>query len=423
MLQTSLKSVVIDIRYDLQNSELLSGMLDPHEEFVVSPAYVEVWQVDGGLKKRVLYSSNMQASHLPLFSEDSAHYQESGIAFISDEDESALLSMPVTVREKHYIIVVATPIDEIDDMLEDFLTMFSLLGVIMYFSALYLGYRVIDRVLSPMQNITATPHAISQKNLAMRVPMPVVHDEFFTLSETFNTMLERIESAFEQVKRFNVNVSHELKTPLTIIYGEAEVALLKEREPKEYRAVLRSIMEESASMQQIIESMLLLSKSDITTLKQRMLPVALHTLILEVSEQKKAQAQSRMISIHTQDVKPATVFAQPELLRQAVLNLLDNAIKYTPEKQNKTVSVSLYTDKKRTVLEIVDEGVGISDLQLQHLFEPFYRVENSHAKTVPGHGLGLSIVKWITDLHNATLSIQSHTDGTTARIVFQTHKT
>lgn len=426
MLYTSLDSVVVDIKYDLSHGSLPpSSILDPKEEFAVSPVYIEVWQIADGEKTRILYSENMMHEHLPFLSETLTMFESIDIAFIreadgEDADESALLSRAVSVNEKRYIISVATPIDGIDDLLEDFLNLFALLGVLLYLSALYLGYRMIDRVLIPMQSITATAASISQSNLALRVPLPAVQDEFFTLTQTFNTMLERIERAFEQVKYFNVNVSHELKTPLTIIQGEAEVVLLKEREGQEYRDVLQSIMEESASMQRIIESMLLLSKSDTDALKKRMLPVVLNDLVLEVIAQKRAQAESKSILVTFEAVSPVTVMAEPEFLRRALSNLLDNAIKYTEEGKGKTVKILLYMQEEKVTLEIADEGIGIGETQLPHVLEPFFRVDDSHAKDNPGYGLGLSIVKWIADLHEAAVSIESDEKGTKVFFVFST---
>jgi heavy metal sensor kinase len=418
-LHTSLESVVYDIKHDLLSDLLQSGIIDT-KEFVISPVYIEVWQIAKGEKRRLFYSENLTHANLPILSERSETFKLIEVTFISDDDKSAVLSMPVTVQGQTYLISAATPIDKIDDMIEDFLKIAALSGILLYLAALYLGYRMIDQVFSPMQSIIRTADMISQKNLSMRVPLPQVKDEFFMLAQTFNTMLERIEHAFEQVKRFNVNVSHELKTPLTIIHGEAEVALLKERKPKEYRDVLQSIMEETSSMHRIVESMLLLSKSDTGALKKRMIPVVLNDLVSEVIAHKKAQADAKSIKIILQDSEPVTVLAEPELLRQALINLIDNAIKYTPEAEEKTITILLYKHENVAFIEIIDEGIGISEAQLPYLFEPFYRAEDSRAKTIPGYGLGLSIAKWIADLHNATLLIKSNRSGTKVRMSFIT---
>lgn len=423
MLYTSLESVVIDIKYELLYEPISLGMLDPKEEFAVSPVYIEMWEITDDGKTRLLYSENMTHEHLPILSKEVTTFETLDIGFIREADgekadKSALLTQPVSVNGKTYLISVATPVDGTDDLMDSFLNRFTLFGILLYLSALYLGYRMIDRVLTPMQSITTTANAISQSNLAQRVPLPAVQDEFFTLAQTFNTMLERIERAFEQVKYFNVNVSHELKTPLTIIQGEAEVVLRKEREGKEYRDVLQSIMEESALMKRIIESMLLLSKSDTAALKKRMLPVVLNDLILEVIAQKKAQADAKAIHIIFEVSQPVTVTAAPELLQRVLSNLLDNAIKYTLAGVQKNIRILLYMQEDKAVIEIDDEGIGISKTMLPHVFEPFFRVDDSHAKSTLGHGLGLAIVKWISDLHDAAVSIESDSNGTKVRILF-----
>jgi len=424
MLYTAINSIIIDIKYEMLHEPIPTGMLDPREKFAVSPVYIEMWQIHENGKTRILYSENMINEHLPILLKEMTMYESVDIEFIlkSDgehADESAILSETVTVNGKTYLISVATPIDGVDDLLEKFLYLFVSLGILLYLAALYLGYRMIDKVLIPMKNITATANAISQNNLSKRVPLPEIRDDFFTLAQTFNTMLERIERAFEKVRHFNVNVSHELKTPLTIIQGEAEVALLKERNVKEYRDVLQSILEENASMERIIESMLLLSKSDTDSLKKRMVPFMLNDLILGVVAQKRVQADTKSIAIIFDAPKPITVIAEAELLQSALSNLLDNAIKYTPENQEKKIRILLTEHNDRTIIEISDEGIGINEEHLAHVLEPFYRVDDSHNKTIPGHGLGLSLVKWITDLHNADLSIESNKNGTKVSISFK----
>lgn len=424
MLYTAINSVIIDLKYDLLHDPVPTGMLDPREKFAVFPVYIEVWQIHENEKRRILYSENMKNKHLPILSKKMTMYESVTVEFILEADgeqadESAILSETVTVNGETYLISVATPIDETDDLLEKFLYLFTLLGILLYLAALYLGYRMINKVLTPMREITATADAISQNNLSRRVPLPEIRDDFFILAQTFNTMLERIERAFEKVRHFNVNVSHELKTPITIIQGEAEVALLKERNTKEYRDVLQSILEENASMERIIESMLLLSKSDTDSLKKRMVPFNLNDLILSVIAQKRVQADAKSISIIFDAPKPVTITAEAELLQRALSNLLDNAIKYTPENQEKKITIWLKAYNDRNIIEISDEGIGINEAQLVPILEPFYRVDDSHSKTIPGHGLGLSLVKWITDLHNADLSIESSKNGTKVSISFR----
>ena len=416
-LRISLESVIYDIKQDVLPNPLSSELLDPEEEFAVYPVYIEVLQLTEGEKRRVLYSENLANRHLPLPSEHAVTFESVKIEFISDVDKSAVLSMPVTVQGETYIISAATPIDKIDDTMEDFLKIAALSGMLLYLAALYLGYRMIDRVFSPMQSITHTAASISKNSLSGRVPLPENKDEFYTLAETFNTMLERIEKSFGQIRRFNANVSHELKTPLTIIRGEAELALRKEREPKEYRQFLQSIVDETVSMQTIVENMLLLSKSDIQTLKKQMAPVALNDLLMEVCKEKKHDADAKGVDLSITQIEPVTILGEATLLKEALSNLIDNAIKYTPEAKH--VEISLKKDGDDAEIIIKDEGAGIEKEALQKVFDPFWREDSAHTKTIPGHGLGLSIAQWIVWAHEGRIAIESEkNNGTTCLLQF-----
>ncbi|WP_218147930.1 sensor histidine kinase [Hydrogenimonas thermophila] len=343
-------------------------------------------------------------------------FQEIEIPFISQEDEVAVLVNQVTVNNKRYKIVIATPIEKIDDTIEIFIGWLLFAGLLLYVIALILGYRVITRVLSPVRTITQTAQTISKSNLSKRVPLPDREDEFYQLAKTFNTMLERLEKNFDKINRFNVNVSHELKTPLTIIRGEIEVALLKDRSIKEYKTVLQTILEETKTIQSIIETLLLLSKSDTKALKKRMLPLSLDTLILEAVEEKRQNANEQSINIVIKELESVTIVGEPTLLKRAIANIIDNAIKYSPPNTNIEITLNNSSD---TILMIKDSGYGIPYDHIDKIFDPFFRIESTNEKRVQGQGLGLSIVQWIVKLHNAKINIESEVaKGTIFKIYF-----
>lgn len=415
-LQSMLEGVIYDIKHDvLTQHSFKTGLLDPQEEFALSPVYIEAWLLERKKPLRMLYSANMADRHLPLRIDHAETFTLHSLPFISKADKSALLSMPATVDNRHYIITVATPIDKIDDVIEDFIQLFALFGFILYFIALFLGSRLINQVLLPMKSITATAASVSHNELSRRVPLPPVHDEFFTLAQTFNTMLGRIEKAFEKTKRFNANVSHELKTPLTIIRGEAEVTLLKKHDPETYESVLHSIMEESVSMQQIIDGMLLLSRSDTALLKKSMVPVRLDKILFEVFNKQKPAADAKGIRMTLTRTEPAEIIGEPQLLSEALRNLIDNAIKYTPE--NKNVTVAILKENGKIEIRIEDEGIGIGKEALPKIFDPFWREDMAHSKAVPGYGLGLSIVQWIVQAHKGSIKINSEKERGTVCVV------
>lgn len=418
-LQSALGSVIFDIRHDvLTKRPALTGVLDPKEEYALSPVYIEVWALGSGAPQRVLSSANMRRQHLPLRTDPTEMFELYALPFISKEEKSALLWGPVEVGTKRYIITVAASIDKLDDLIEDFIEMFAFAGFVLYLIALYLGARLIDQVLLPMKSITGTAATISHGDLSRRVPLPDFHDEFFTLAQTFNAMLERIERGFERMKLFNANVSHELKTPLTIIRGETEVALRHRRTPEAYERVLDSIMEETASMQRIIEGILFLSRSDQETLQKSMVPVRFDEIVKEICAAYKAVADAKGVNLTLSTDEPVTINAEPQLLKAVLNNLVDNAVKYTPGGNG--ITVTLRKTCEHADLTIADKGIGIERDALAKLFDPFWREEIAHSKSVPGHGLGLSIAQWIVQAHRGSIKIDSEKNvGTVCQLRFE----
>jgi heavy metal sensor kinase len=419
-LQSELESVVYDIKHDLLTGRLKTpALLDPQEEYAVSPVYVEMWERDVNGSQPMLFSTNMTDHRLPLLDVHGERFELDSLPSFSKAGKTALLAEPVEVDQKHYVIVAATPADKFDDVISDFIWLFALFGSLLYLLAFFLGWRMISRVLSPMRSITETAASISQSDLSKRVPLPGVRDEFHALAQTFNAMLERIEKAFEQTKRFNANVSHELKTPLTIIRGEAEVALRNVRDSGTYESVLHSILEESAAVQQIIDGMLLLSRSDTASLQSIMVTVDLDDLLRWVMDKLRPAAEAKGISMCLVHMDSARITGEPQLLKEALHNLVDNAVKYTHESGR--IAVTMHTIADAVEIRISDNGIGMDETALSKVYEPFWREDTAHSKTLPGHGLGLSIVQWVVQAHRGTIGIESKKEeGTTCVLRFLT---
>ncbi|BDY12301.1 sensor histidine kinase [Hydrogenimonas cancrithermarum] len=405
-LHSSLESIALDLKNDeLAHPQQKSSVIDPKEEFPLSPVSIEVYRFTAGKPERILFTKNMQ-DHRFGHSDPGFYIEE--IPFVSKEDESGLLVYRAQKNGIDYLIKVAVPINKIDDTLETFTALLVFFGFVIFLVALYLGYRAIERVLSPMRNITETAATISQSNLSKRIELPKEKDEFFELAYTFNTMLDRLENAFNQARRFNASVSHELKTPLTIIRGEIDVALIRERSSKEYAEVLHSVLEETDKLQSIIETMLLLSKSDTRALKKRFRLVSLDKLVGEAIDQMRPSAVAKNIEFELRCDK-VTVDAEPTLLRRAIVNLLDNAVKFSPD--GSVIKVVLQKTRKGVELKIVDQGPGIPENLKEKIFEPFYRIEKKWETTTSGSGLGLSIARWIAQLHNGNIYVTSGEEG------------
>lgn len=268
------------------------------------------------------------------------------------------------------------------------------------------GYWISRRALSPVDRITAAACSIGIRNLSERVPVTHSSDELQRLAETCNAMLERLELAVRRLKQFTADASHELRGPLSLTRTIAEVALRQPDTNRESRASFLEIANASANAAKLLEEMLELARADAEPLDIALEPVDLGSIVEDTCSMARKLAQQRGIAVNLASSAPATVIVLGDApsLRRILWILLDNAIKYTPESGR--VDVYLRTNKGVTTVEVVDTGIGISEADLPHIFDRFYRADPSRSE-VEGSGLGLAIAKWIADLHHAKIDVCS----------------
>jgi heavy metal sensor kinase len=234
-------------------------------------------------------------------------------------------------------------------------------------------------------------------------------DELDRLAKTLNDMLARLEEAFLQVRQFSADASHELQTPLTILKGELEVALRSPRSPEEYRQVLTSGLEEIDRIIRLVEGLLLLSRADSGVLRMDHQPVALEDLLKEVYDHIRVLAEKQSIDISLGPVLPVAVHGDYEHLRRLVLNLVDNAIKYTPSGGRVALSCGADDDEWARIT-VSDTGVGLSPENQERVFQRFYRAEPARSKEGEGTGLGLCIARSIAEAHRGRIEVVSLPD-------------
>jgi signal transduction histidine kinase len=220
-------------------------------------------------------------------------------------------------------------------------------------------------------------------------------------------MMGRVERAFDAVRQFSSDAAHELKTPLTALRGEMEVALRKEREPAEYRAALESGLEETAKLERIIDDLLLLARTDASDGTLTTEPVALDEVVLQAHEETCALAERMGISLVLSDLDEVRVRGNALLLRRLLVNLIDNGIKYNRPGGNVSVTLGLERGGNRARLVVEDTGIGVPAESLPHLFDRFYRVDKARSREVGGTGLGLAIVKRVAEAHGGAVSAES----------------
>jgi heavy metal sensor kinase len=267
------------------------------------------------------------------------------------------------------------------------------------------GGAVIARAaLRPVDEMTQTARRITAEDLRRRVEHRGSDDELDRLARTLNDMLARLEGAFTQTRRFAADAAHELRTPLTVLKGGIEVALRAERSAGEYRGVLASSLEEVERLIQLAEDLLLLSRS-IAGPEVPQGPVELEPLLLEVFDVGVRLGRSTGVSVRIGDAGPATVHGDAMALRRAVLNLVENAVKYTPA--GGKVELSLISGDHVAAITVADTGIGIEPAEAERIFEPFVRLDAARGRETGGTGLGLAIARSIVIAHGGTLTVDS----------------
>ncbi len=270
------------------------------------------------------------------------------------------------------------------------------------------GALVARAALRPVDEMTRTARRITAEDLSERVRRREAGDELDRLAETLNGMLARLEEAFTQTRRFAADAAHELRTPLTVLRGEIEVALRTGRSPEEYRRVLTSSLEEVERLIRLAEDLLLLSRS-VAGPEVSSAPVELEPLLLEVLDTAARLAQGAGVSVRINSTVPATVRGDAMALRRALMNLVENAIKYTPA--GGKVELGLTTTDGAATLTVADTGIGIASSDVERIFEPFVRLDAARGRETGGTGLGLAIARSIVIAHGGTLTVETHPDA------------
>jgi two-component system heavy metal sensor histidine kinase CusS len=295
----------------------------------------------------------------------------------------------------------------------------AVLSIAFLLSAL-LGRKLATLLFEPVRNITATAQRIQSSTLHERINDRQLPPELQILGRTMNEMLDRLSQSFEQLTRFSADIAHELRTPINNIQGEVEVALGLERNPEEYREVMVSVLEETSRLSKIIEGLLFLTKMEHSTLEQKRDAVRVREEVDNILNYYEASATEEGITIENNISYEILLTVEKTLFQRALTNLLSNAINYS----SKGCKIILSSEVVESFIKIsvCDNGMGISDAELPHVFKQFYRVDPSRKTTkLGGFGLGLAIVKSIMSLHKGKISIESESSiGTKVHLYFPT---
>lgn len=267
------------------------------------------------------------------------------------------------------------------------------------------GWFMMKKSLAPVSQIADAAAKIDETNLHSRLVRTGNGDELDRLTEVFNSMVARLENSFQQIREFTLHASHELKTPLTVMRSELETALTDSKQTDAERERLLSQLDELLRLTKIVDGLTLLTKADAGQISLERATVRLDELVRDCAEDAKILAQARDVQVCVAAVDQATVTGDRHRLRQLLLNLADNAVKYNVPQG--VVNMQLRVKEGAAEFEIANSGPGIAPEMQSRVFERFFRGDSSHNNAVEGCGLGLSIAQWIVHSHGGTIVVQS----------------
>jgi signal transduction histidine kinase len=277
------------------------------------------------------------------------------------------------------------------------------------------GWWLMRRTLAPIAALTQAAEQINEHNLNKPLGRSGNGDELDRLTEVFNSMTERLRQSFTRIREFTLHASHELKTPLTVMHGELETALQNETLPPPQKVRLESQLDEVQRLTRIVDGLTLLTKADAGQIVLARERVQLDELVREAFADAQSLARPHDIAVTLKNCETATVLGDRHRLRQLLLNLTDNAIKYNQPKGTVTLALSRFGENAEVF--IANTGPGIAPELLPRVFDPFFRGDASHSQTVEGCGLGLSIARWIAVAHDGAIEIKCRPGELTTAIV------
>jgi heavy metal sensor kinase len=382
---------------DKANEVVLADLVFPNR-------YVEVTDSSGN---PLAASANFSQNGLPIPAAGLTEARQLTFSFVSLNGLRVAV-VPLTRNRELGFAAVAEPLSVIDEGLHrlrrDFLAGVPLVLLL----ASVGGYFLARKSLSPIASMNQQTQLITAQRLSLRLDVSNPRDELGALATTINELLTRLETSFKEQQRFIADASHELRTPLAVLRGETEVALSKPRTVDEYQESLSLIKDEAERLSRIVEDLFILARQPIDA------PAALTKESLSLSEvvrdctraaQVLAVRKGVRLKTDQNDSQTIVLNGDDELLKRMMLNLLDNAVKYTPE--GGEISVELARRNGHARIVVRDTGIGIAEPEQLHVFDRFYRVDNARSRALGGAGLGLSIVRWIVEAHGGNIGLES----------------
>ncbi len=371
-------------------------------------SYIQVIDPHGNILGR---SANLEGASLPISKETYEHAVIGDTTFEVIPRSGAyslrMVTKPIVFKKQGLVAIVqvGTSLELMEEIFNSLIYIFTIgIGVAIVVAG-GVGMFLARKALYPVTEITSAARRIEAESLNERIDVAMPNDEIGMLATTINEMIERLEKSFSQIKQFTADASHELKTPLTIMKGEMEIALRSGDDLKYVKEALESSLEEVDRMSDIVNNLLDLTKIEAEREAAPIIPVQVDSVLTERFNAIKRVAAEKGVELVMVKNSPLTVSGEPVRIGQLLSNLIDNAVKYTPG--GGRVSVSSESENGFALIRVIDTGVGISIEDQPYIFDRFFRVDKARTGGIGGAGLGLSICSEIAESLKGTITIES----------------
>jgi len=414
--------IKIEVNGHLSEIKIENGnvtLIDPeewreeeHRSLDVNPVFVQI--LDGN-KELVNKSPNLKNRNLVFDAK-----QKDFINFDTKLNGQSIRQIQFPVLNKKKVagyIIIAMSLEDANLVLQNLrdvlLISYPVILLLLFFTARFIA----GRNIRPITNITEIASAITKDNLKSRIDLPSNKDELHVLSNTINSLLDRIESAIDREKQFTSDASHELRTPLAIVKGTLEVLIRKPRDKEQYEDKIKYCINEIDRLNNLVDQLLLLARFENQKIGVNIQPVELDAIILQSLERFSSRIKNANISIDFKFDNHFTIHSDAYLIATIIENLISNAIKYSKPKG--LINIYLSETSDLITCKISDNGIGIQKADLKNIYGQFFRSQATAHPAIKGTGLGLSIVKRLCDLLACDIQIESEIGkGTTVRVQF-----
>ncbi len=415
-VEATLKVILLDVVDDVieHKDKLTNRVFDEEKEYKFEPLYIRLLEIQDNF---LIIRSTTFPDEIKSKIEKLKLLKQNNIVFEYQKDY-IISRIKFDINKKDYVIEVATDFTTINSTLENLIYILLFIVPIILIFSIIGGYFLIYKSFLPIEKLLIKLKSINASDLSKRLPFKNKNDEIDLLAKEINNLLYRLEISFNKISQFSSDASHELKTPLTIIRGEIEIALRKDREVCEYKKSLENCLDEVIVIQQTIDDLLFLARKEHEVIEQKKDEIYLDEVSLEAFKEMQSFAKLKNIKLLCQIDDAMQIKGHHKLLKIAIKNILKNAITFSYE--NSGVILKNYSNKTSYIICIEDKGIGICKEEQEKIFEKFYRTDKSRNKESGGTGLGMAIVEKIIKLHKGKIELESQENlGTKVYFIFK----